>query len=75
MEMVSVREFKASFSRFVQRGQEVLITSRGKPVGWFKPLKSRDVVQAKKALALRLVGLGEGSKGRTSERHDEVLYP
>lgn len=74
MKILSVREFKASFSRFLKDEEEILITSRGKLVGWFRPLKPQDIVQAKKKLALRLIGLGEGAKGRVSERHDEVIY-
>jgi antitoxin (DNA-binding transcriptional repressor) of toxin-antitoxin stability system len=74
MRVLSVREFKASFNRFVRDGEEILILSRGKPVGWFKPLRGKDLRETKKKLGLALVGLGEGPRGRISERHDEVLY-
>lgn len=74
MKVLSVREFKASFSRFVQDGEEVLIVSRGKPVGWFKPLQGKALLETKKKLGLGLIGLGEDPRGRISERHDEILY-
>lgn len=75
MRVASVREFKASFSRFVRDSEEILILSRGRPVGVFKPIRNKDlVVEIKKQLGLSLVALGEGPRGRISEQHDEVLY-
>lgn len=74
MRVVSVRQFKALLSEFIRDGEELLITSRGRPVGWFKPLTPEELKRAKKELGLRLVGLGTGTPENISERHDEVLY-
>ncbi|MCI2431815.1 type II toxin-antitoxin system Phd/YefM family antitoxin [Candidatus Acetothermia bacterium] len=74
MKVLGVREFKASLGDLIQNGEAILITSRGRPVGWFKPLKSEDLKQVQKEFGLRLVGLGDGTRGKVSEHHDQVLY-
>lgn len=74
MKILGIRQFKASLSELISNGEKILITSRGRPVGWFLPLTAKELKQVKKELGMRLVGLGEGAPDRISERHDEVLY-
>ena len=61
---VSVRELKSGLSRYlrrVQRGEAILVTSRGKPVARLMPIQS-SVQVAEQMKALPGVDAGSGEK-------------
>ena len=61
---VSVRELKSGLSRYlkqVQRGETILVTSRGKPVAHLVPVRPKTSVSEK----IRLIpGIDAGSGGK-----------
>lgn len=74
MKVLDTRHFKASFSNITKEKEEVVITKRGKPVGIFQPITDRSLREKRISIAMKLISLGKGRKGRVSEEHDRVLY-
>lgn len=74
MKVLSTRHFKTSFSSIAKEKEEVVVTQRGKPVGIFQPITEERLKEKRISIALRLISLGKGGKGKISEEHDRVLY-
>lgn len=74
MKVLSVKEFKALFGKVSKEKEDILITSRGKPLGVYHPLTEKDLKKDRKEIAYKLVGIGKSPRNRTSEEHDEELY-
>ncbi len=74
MKVLSVKEFKALFGKVSKEKEDILITSRGRPLGIYHPLNERDLRKDRKEIARKLIGIGKGPHNRTSEEHDEELY-
>lgn len=74
MKVLSTRDFKASFSSITKGKEEVVVTQRGKPLGIFQPITGKRLKEKRISIALKLISLGKGGKGKISERHDKVIY-
>jgi len=74
MKVLSVKEFKALFGKVSKEKEDVLVTSRGTPLGIYHPLTEKDLKKNQKVIARKLVGIGKTPRNRTSEKHDEKLY-
>lgn len=74
MKVMSTRKFKANFSAISKKKEEVMVTQRGKPLGVFKPVTEEELKEKRISIALRLLSMGKGGKGRVSEQHDKVIY-
>lgn len=74
MKSVSVREFKAEFNKIVLEKQEVIVVRRKTPIGIFRPIDEKILSEQREQVGKLLIGLGETSDNKVSEKHDEVIY-
>ena len=74
IQVMTVAEFKAQFSRIVDRGTPVIIRRRKLPVGYWQPLKPEELQARAEDLLRGFVNLGASLKRDIARRHDAYLY-
>ena len=75
---VNVAELKATLSRHlkkVKRGEEVLITERGKPIAWIVPYSRAGTIPDEYAELIRTGQMRPPRKRQPDEFWDEPLVP